>query len=84
MYGTSLGEAAGETAVVEKLSPPALGSSHPAAVVSVPATSSTAYFATFEVASVSVIVAAVPTVGAPDGKAMPGSAVSSVSVAVWV
>ena len=67
------GEAAGLTAVVEKLSPPALGSSQPAASVAAPATSSTAYFATFAVASVSVIVDAVPTVGfTPSGKAMPG------------
>ena len=77
VYDTVFGETAGSTAVVEKLSPPELGSSQPAAVVSVPATSSTAYFATFAVASVSVIVAAVPFVGAPDGNAMPGSAVST-------
>ena len=50
------------------------GSSQPVASVAVPATSRTACFAIFAVASVSVIVAAVPTVGVtPSGNAIPGS-----------
>ena len=55
-----------------RLSP--LGSSQPVASVAAPSTSTTAYFAIFAVASVSVIVAAVPTVGVtPSGNAIPGS-----------
>ena len=65
--------------MVEKLSPSADGSSQPAASVAAPSTSRTACFATFAVASVSVIVDAVPTVGVtPDGKEMPGSVPSRV------
>ena len=60
-----------------KLSPLEPGSSQPVASVAVPGTSSTAYFAIFAFASVSVIVDALPSRGPAVGNAMAGFVVST-------